>query len=121
MFSRYGGVIMVDEKNTTVSGKTDDEGLFALIAYFIGVFAIILIFLKKDSKFVKFHAIQSTLLTIILSVISFITFGFGVWIMIPVWLYVLYLGYTKAYVKKEMFHLPLIGDYAEKFTNDIKV
>src|SRR5215213_2566612 len=33
----------------------------ALIGYIVGIIALVLIFIEKDNKFVRFHAIQSVL------------------------------------------------------------
>src|SRR5580765_6654083 len=38
-----------------------DGNVTALIGYIIGIVALVLIFIEKDNKFVRFHAIQSVL------------------------------------------------------------
>lgn len=38
-----------------------DGNVTALIGYIIGIVALILFFIEKENKFVRFHAIQSTL------------------------------------------------------------
>src|SRR5829696_5969738 len=38
-----------------------DRNVTALIGYLVGIVAIILIFIEKDNKFVRFHALQSVL------------------------------------------------------------
>jgi uncharacterized membrane protein len=38
-----------------------DGNVTALIGYLIGIVALILIFIEKDNKFVRFHALQSVL------------------------------------------------------------
>ena len=40
----------------------------ALIGYLIGIVALVLIFIEKDNKFVRFHAIQSVLWSVGVSV-----------------------------------------------------
>jgi uncharacterized membrane protein len=40
-----------------------DANVTALIGYLVGIVALILIFIEKDSKFVRFHSIQSVLWT----------------------------------------------------------
>ena len=38
-----------------------DGNVTALIGYIIGIVALVLIFIEKDNKFVRFHALQSVL------------------------------------------------------------
>jgi uncharacterized membrane protein len=38
-----------------------DGNVTALIGYLIGIVALVLIFIEKDNRFVRFHAIQSVL------------------------------------------------------------
>lgn len=38
-----------------------DGNVTALIGYIIGIVALVLIFIEKDNKFVRFHALQSIL------------------------------------------------------------
>ena len=38
-----------------------DGNITALIGYVIGILALVLIFIEKDNKFVRFHALQSLL------------------------------------------------------------
>lgn len=38
-----------------------DGNITALIGYIIGIVALVLIFIEKDNKFVRFHALQSVL------------------------------------------------------------
>ena len=38
-----------------------DANITALIGYPIGILALVLIFIEKDNKFVRFHALQSVL------------------------------------------------------------
>lgn len=41
-----------------------DGNVTALIGYIIGIVALVLIFIEKDNKFVRFHALQSVLLAV---------------------------------------------------------
>jgi uncharacterized membrane protein len=41
----------------------------ALIGYIIGIVAIVLIFIEKDNKFVRFHALQSVLWSVVGSLV----------------------------------------------------
>jgi uncharacterized membrane protein len=115
---------------------SDDEKLWGALAYFLGfvisIFGpIVAYFIKKDSKFVKFHAIQS----IIFAVAAGIVFG-GLWfvtfilavitgglgallgiLLLPLGLVFLavyvYAGY-KAYTG-EMYKIPVVGGFAMKY------
>ncbi len=111
---------------------TDESKLFGLIAWLLGIIgAIIAIVLKKDDKFVMFHAKQSLTLWIgviiiyiavaILSfVLSFMRLGI---LSLFLWLIqaliglgallMLIFGALKAY-GGEWWKAPIIGDIAEK-------
>ncbi|WIV12328.1 DUF4870 domain-containing protein [Proteiniborus sp. MB09-C3] len=100
-----------------------EENIAALLSYVLGfITGIIFYVLEKDSKFVKFHAMQSIIYSIGLMVLSFIL-GF---IPIVGWIISLIIGplslilwiilMIKAY-KYEYFKLPIIGDMAEKQAN----
>ncbi len=53
-----------------------DANVTALIGYLIGIVALVLIFIEKDNRFVRFHAIQS----VVFHVGAFILI-FAVWIV----------------------------------------
>lgn len=105
-------------KNDTVLGI--EENFEAVLCY-VGawVTGIIFLFLEKENKFVRFHAMQSLvtfLALLIISVvipiipligdlISFIITPIG----IVLWLFMMY----KAY-QGEMYKLPYAGDFSEK-------
>jgi len=100
-----------------------DENIEAALTYFLGFLTGILFFiLEKDSKFVKFHAMQSIAIFIALFVINMVL---GIILAITIaglmllpliylievilWIFLMY----KAY-KGEKFKLPVVGDFAEK-------
>jgi uncharacterized membrane protein len=100
-----------------------DENVEAALSYFLGFLTGILFFvLEKDSKFVKFHAMQSIAITIAMIVINMVLVTIlaitivGL-ILLPLiyllefilWIMLMY----KAY-KGEKFKLPIAGDFAEK-------
>lgn len=105
------------EKQKTSTGL--DQNIAGLLAYVLGfVTGIIFLILEKDNKFVRFHAMQSTITFLVLLVIGMIPF-FGpvlAFIVSPIafilWIILMY----KAY-QGEMFKLPVIGDYAAKWVN----
>lgn len=116
-----------------------DGNVTALIGYPIGIVALILIFIEKDNKFVRFHALQSvlwsvgvtviivvvaiigTILTLVLSSVSS-TLGGIVGILTTL----IYLGLFLALIAGlaygafksyggEMTKLPIVGGLAEKW------
>ena len=100
-----------------------DENVEAALSYFLGFLTGILFFvLEKNSKFVKFHAMQSIALFIALLVVNMVL---GIILAITIvglmllpliylievilWIFLMY----KAY-KGEKYKLPVVGDFAEK-------
>ena len=116
-----------------------DANITALIGYPIGILALILIFIEKDNKFVRFHALQSvlwsvgvtigiivvavigTILALVVSAVSgslATIVGLLVTLVYLVLFLVLFGGMIFAAYKAysgEMFKLPLVGGMAEKW------
>ncbi|MGQ0540374.1 MAG: DUF4870 domain-containing protein [Blastocatellia bacterium] len=109
-----------------------DGNVTALIGYIIWIVALILIFIEKDNKFVRFHAFQSVLfgvtfivifvaLAIVTGVLAFVSGTLATLfslLYILVWLAALG-GIILLCVKSfqgQMFKLPVIGDLAEKWS-----
>ncbi len=105
-------------KNKTVLGV--DENVEALLTYVLGwVTGIAFLFLEKDNKFVRFHAMQSVatflilfLASISLAYLPFIGALFSL-IIGPISLVLWILLMVKAF-QGQTFKLPLVGDFAEK-------
>lgn len=119
-----------------------DGNLAAAIGYPIGLIALILIFIEKENKFVRFHAIQSILwgfflslvmiviavvfivLGLILSQILGATVAWILWALMCVILVVLALvglvvmvmAAVKAY-GGQRYNLPVVGKFAEKWSS----
>ncbi len=109
-----------------------DGNVTALIGYIIPLVALILVFMEKDNKFVRFHSIQSLMYAVAIFIILFSLTIFSVMlafisgtlatlfslISLLVWLGIIagaiFLAF-KAY-QGQMFKLPVIGDMAEKWT-----
>jgi uncharacterized membrane protein len=100
-----------------------DENIEALLCYSFGwVTAIIFLVMEKNSAFVRFHAIQSLVAFLGLTV------ALGILVMVPRWgiLMASFLWFAgvalwaalmwKAY-KGEWFKLPLIGHFARRLAN----
>lgn len=97
------------------------RNLVAALSYLLGfVTGIVILFVEKDDKFIRFHAMQSTVIFGSLFVINFtinLLFGFvsgflsgiiSVFTLI-VWL----VSMIKAY-QGELFKWPVVGDFSEK-------
>jgi uncharacterized membrane protein len=96
-----------------------EANVAAALSYLVGfVTGIIFLLIEKENKFVRFHAMQSTLLfigivlvNIVVNMIPFLGFLIGVVVIIPgsaiLWLLLLF----KAYQGEE-FKLPLVGQMA---------
>jgi uncharacterized membrane protein len=99
-----------------------EENVAALLSYVLGwVTGLIFFLIEKESKFVKFHAMQSivtfgalTILYLILAFIPFIGWVLGaiIWILeVVLWIVLM----IKAY-QGVKFKLPIAGDLAEKWS-----
>lgn len=119
-----------------------DENIAALLAYVFGwVSGLIFFLIEKDSKLVRFHAMQSLLFNVGVGVLCFVlwiiffviffianqisgTMGSLVGVLgTLIWL-VLLLGILAAWVlclvrayQGQYFKLPVIGNFAEKFSS----
>ncbi len=117
-----------------------DANVTALIGYLVGIVALVLIFIEKDNKFVRFHAIQSVLWSvtcvigvfaalivggILALILGQVASGLGFVVgLITVLVYVgillamvggLIFGAIKAF-GNNMFKLPFVGNLAEKWS-----
>lgn len=116
-----------------------DGNVSALIGYVIGIVALIMIFIEKDNKFVRFHAIQSVLyhvgtfaviITIwivggilalalsqiseVLGLVGLLVYLFGLLLWFG-WLAGMIYAAIKAY-QGNMFKFPIVGNLAEKWS-----
>lgn len=109
-----------------------DGNITALIGYVIGLVAIVLVFIEKENKFVRFHALQSVffhvgffaiyiVLAIIIGILAQIStaFAFLGLLLLPLWLVwligMIFLAF-KGY-QGTMFKFPVIGNIAEGMAN----
>ena len=126
---------------TTKSSTGLDENIAALLSYIFGWLSGLIFFLiEKDSRLVRFHAMQSLLLNISLVVIAIVLWV--VWIVMffiggaigdlvgtlfgligtLLWV-VFWIGILVAWIiclvkafQGQYFKLPIIGNFAEKFS-----
>ena len=112
--------------------RNQDNGrnLVAAISYILGfVTGIVILMVEKDDKFIRFHAMQSTIATgslFVLNVILGIVFGkFGIFSFLSVIsgliiylliFYVCIISFINAY-KGKVYKLPIFGNMAEKRVN----
>lgn len=99
-----------------------DENLEGLLAYLLGpITGIILLLLEKESEFVRFHAMQSTIVFIglwILQIVAGIIFG-PLWTLIGLLEFVVWIvGMVKAY-QGERYRFPIAGDLAEQWLGKV--
>ena len=93
-----------------------DENVASALSYVLGWLTGIIFFLmEKDNKMVKFHAMQSIITFLGLTILVYLL-GWFLWIFVPIielialilWIVLI----IKAY-QGEKFKLPVIGDIAE--------
>ena len=92
---------MAEEKNK----------IWAVIAYFFGVIGILAYFIKKDDPYVRFHAMQSLLVSIVFMVIGMVTLGIGYIIYFFLWLFLMWKAWSG-----EKYMLPVLGQYADQWS-----
>jgi len=117
-----------------------DGNIAAAIGYPIGIIALILIFIEKENKFVRFHAIQSllwglfmTIAVIAIAIVGTIValvagaassslgwiIGIIVMLLYLAWFVACVGGMIYAAVKaygNNLFKLPVVGGFAEKWS-----
>ena len=102
----------------------------ALCYLLLWITGIVFYILEDNNKFVRFHAKQSILVFLPLTVLGVLLsgfFGFGPWLRAPGWFFLWWIGsitwilvlilwlvlMLKAF-KGEKYKLPIVGDIAEK-------
>jgi len=97
--------------------KIDDNKVIAILSY-IGVLCLIPLLMKKDDKFVFFHAKQGLVLFIV-EIITYFVLMIPIlgWIIAPIasliWLALSIIGIVNV-LGGEMKRLPILGKYAGK-------
>ena len=97
-----------------------EENVEGLLCYLLGwISGIVFLLIENKSKFVRFHAWQSTFAFLLLTAAHFVvgwmpfiggvlSFGLGI-ITLVLWIFMMYKAYNR-----EMYKLPIAGDFAEK-------
>jgi uncharacterized membrane protein len=90
-----------------MSDLTSDDKLWAALGYVIPIIAIVVLFMedKKSRPYIKFNAVQSLVATVILSILSTVTCGFGavLFLIMLWWAYQAYMG--------QDVRIPMISDF----------
>ena len=126
---------------TAKSSTGLEENLAALLTYIFGwITGLIFFLIEKDSRLVRFHAMQSILLSVAVCVLGFVIWFLSIisWLvlsqisgllstlvslLVGLLAFVLLIGFViaailcliKAY-QGQYFKLPILGNYAEKFS-----
>ena len=105
------------KKGTTSIGL--EENVAGAVAYLLGFLTgIVLLLVEKDNAFVRFHAMQSTVLFVLIFVVNIVLTATLIGILlVPIvlliafvlWLFMMWKAYSG-----EKFKLPIIGDFAEQ-------
>ena len=109
-----------------------DANVTALIGYIIGIIALVLIFIEKDNRFVRFHAFQAALywgavvvvyfvLIFLLAIFAFFSSGLAFLFSLLINLFGLVVigGLIFLAIKSyqgEVIKLPIIGEMAENWS-----
>lgn len=108
----------VKEERETSSGLDQNlAGLLCYLAWFVT--GIIFLVIEKENRFVRFHAMQSIMTSVILFVANIVLtaiplFGWAFGLLLtPLYLILWIFMMWKAY-QGEWFKLPVVGDMAEK-------
>ena len=101
-----------------------EENVAGALCYVLGwITGIIFYIMEKDNKFVRFHAMQSIIVFLPLSIILgifqgillFVPFiGWAISALIGLFMFVLWLILMLKAYQGEKFKLPVVGDIAEK-------
>jgi uncharacterized membrane protein len=111
-------------ERTSMGMKARTAGLLCYLFGWVG--GLVFLLLERDNRFVRFHAMQSILFFGAISILEWV-FGY-----FPFWFFgvggalglVSFIGWIVLMVaahRGRYYKLPLIGDYAEKFANQIRV
>lgn len=102
------------------SAVKGNENLMGAASYLLGfITGLIFLLLEKESKFVRFHAMQSTLLFggvfVINWVLGFIPIlGWLVLVALSLASFILWIVCMWKAFQGEMYHVPFVGDLADK-------
>jgi len=108
------------EPEGTKSSTGLDARTAGLLTYSLGfITGIIFLTIEKENRFVKFHAMQSILVSVVLFLINlvlgFIPFiGWLVGIVLVPLTFILWIACMLLALQGKVFKLPIVGDIAER-------
>ena len=111
---------MTDDSPTPAKSSTGlDQNVAGALTYLIGfITGIVFLIVEKDNKFVRFHAMQSTMVFGGFFVLNLVlTVTFVGWLLMPILLVVEVVVWLLMMIKAfsgQMYHLPWVGEMAEK-------
>jgi len=136
--------VQVSNQSPVSVGKSStglDENIAALLSYVFGwISGLIFFLIEKDSRLVRFHAMQSLLFNILIAVVSVVLWVFLVvllligsqisgvistlvsliatlvWIALVVGILIAWILCLVKAFNSQYFKLPIIGNFAEKFS-----
>jgi uncharacterized membrane protein len=103
-----------DLGKTSTGMKANVEALLCYVPFIALIAAIVFIIIEKENKFVRFHAMQSIILSVSLLVLAFIPFINLLMIIIGPLSLILYIVLMIKSYQGEQMKLPVIGDMAQK-------
>lgn len=99
-----------------------EQNIAALLIWLLSIFfsfipGLVFFLIEKENKFVRFHAMQSIILTVITALVCILLF----WLVVPliVMPIIMLVGCIICAIKgyqNEQYKLPLIGNLAEKWS-----
>ena len=96
--------------NEPMMDVTSDDKLWAMLGYVIPIIAIVVLFMedKKSRPYIKFNAVQSIVVAVVISIIAGVTIGCGsiLYLAMLWWAYQAYQG--------QDVNIPLISDFIRK-------
>ena len=106
----------MEEKQTSSTGL--DENVAGFLCYLLGfITGIVFLVVEKKSRFVKFHAMQSTITFLSLFVITIIIGWIPIigLLVYPIWILslILWLILMIKALRGERYSLPIVGNMAE--------
>jgi len=110
------GECTMEEKGRSSTGL--DENVAGFFCYLLGfITGIVFLVVEKESRFVKFHARQSTITFLVLFVISFVVGWIPViGILVFIFSLILWLILMVKALRGEKYMLPIVGKMAEEKT-----
>ena len=115
---------MNDPKQKEKSSTGMDANLAGVLSYLLGIITgIIFLVLEKESRFVKFHAMQSILVSVFLILLNIVLgfipiIGWLIGLIVAPMSLILWIFLMLQAYKGNWYKLPVLGEMAEKQLKD---